>query len=51
MELRPRFKACEDTGSGTSDAERESIGTLGVRSGITGGVASLGDVPGHHSLS
>lgn len=51
MEPRPRFKACEDTGSGTSDAERESIGTLGVRSGVTGGVASLGDVPGYHSLS
>lgn len=50
MELRPRFKACEDIGSGTSEAERESIGTLGVRSGITRGVASLGDVPGHHSL-
>lgn len=42
MELRPRFKACEDTGNGTR--------TLRVRNGITRGVASLGDVPGHHSL-
>ena len=50
MEPRPRFKACEDTGSGTSKAERESIGTLRVRSGVTRGVASLGDIPGHHSL-